>query len=94
MTCHLQISKLTEKMNKISKDLSTEKTAAEKLQKNSSGQLSQHVSENRKLALEMSKLKVSNVHSLVFSHILVYVSTPVRRSCHPATVLWESLKKK
>ena len=53
-----QISKLTEKMNKISKDLSSERMAAERLQKDNSGQLSQHVTENRKLALEISKLKV------------------------------------
>lgn len=49
-------------MNKISKDLSSEKFAAEKLQKDSSGQLSQHVTENRKLALEISKLKVSHTN--------------------------------
>ena len=47
-------------MNKISKDLSSERMAAEKLQKDNSGQLSQHVTENRKLALEISKLKVSH----------------------------------
>lgn len=60
-----QISKLTEKMNKISKDLSSERMASEKLQKDNSGQLSQHVTENRKLALEISKLKVSHTKGYV-----------------------------
>ena len=45
-------------MNKLSKDLSHEKTASEKQQKSNSDQLSQQISENRKLALEISKLKV------------------------------------
>ena len=50
---------MTDKLQKLTKNLSEEKAAAEKLQKASSSQLTQQTSENRKMALEISKLKVS-----------------------------------
>lgn len=55
-----KISKLTEKMKELTKCLSTEKETAEKVHKASSEQVTQQTSENRKMALEISKLKVCN----------------------------------
>ena len=49
---------MTEKLQKLTKSLAEEKAAAEKLQKSNSGQISQQTSDNRKMALEISKLKV------------------------------------
>ena len=49
---------MTEKVQKLTKQLASEKSAAEQLQKTSSDLKSQQTSENRKLALEISKLKV------------------------------------
>lgn len=49
---------MTEKLQKLTKSLAEEKAAAEKLQKSNSSQISQQTSDNRKMALEISKLKV------------------------------------
>ena len=57
MSC-LQVSKMTEKLQKLTKSLAEEKAAAEKLQKSNSSQINQQTSDNRKMALEISKLKV------------------------------------
>ena len=58
---HLKkISKLTEKMKELTKCLSSEKETTEKVHKASSEQVTQQTSENRKMALEISKLKVRN----------------------------------
>ncbi len=51
--------KLTDRMNKLSKDLSIEKTTSEKSHKSTTDLLTQQTAENRKLLLELSKLKVS-----------------------------------
>ena len=53
-----QIGKLTEKLKELSKQLMSEKTSAEKNQKSKTDQMQQQTTENRKLALEISKLKV------------------------------------
>ena len=66
-----QISKLTEKMKELTKCLSTEKETAEKSHKATSEQVSQQTSENRKMALEISKLKVT-----LITHLYLY--TPMR----------------
>ena len=50
---------MTEKLQKLTKSLAEEKAAAEKLQKSNSSQISQQTSDNRKMALEISKLKVN-----------------------------------
>jgi len=55
----MQISKMTDKAQKLAKQLASEKTNSEQLKKSTANQASQHTSENRKLALEISKLKVS-----------------------------------
>ena len=55
---YMQLSKMTEKVQKISKQLSTEKALTEQLQKSTSSQMTQQISDNRKMALEISKLKV------------------------------------
>lgn len=55
----MQISKMTEKAQKLAKDLASEKAKSDQLQKSATNQASQQTSENRKLALELSKLKVS-----------------------------------
>ena len=55
----MQISKMTDKAQKLAKQLASEKTNSEQLQKSTANQASQQTSENRKLALEISKLKVS-----------------------------------
>lgn len=52
-----KISKLTEKMKELTKCLSAEKETAEKANKATSDQVIQQTSENRKMALEISKLK-------------------------------------
>lgn len=52
-----KVSKMTEKVQKLSKQLTSEKAASEELQKSTSVQMSQQTSENRKLLLEISKLK-------------------------------------
>lgn len=49
---------MTEKLQKVTKTLAEEKAATEKLQKSSASQLTQQTSDNRKMALEISKLKV------------------------------------
>lgn len=54
----MQLSKMTEKVQKLTKGLVTEKASVEQLQKTSSERNSQQTTENRKLALEISKLKV------------------------------------
>ena len=53
-----QISKMTEKLQKLSGDITSEKELSQQLQKNSTSQMNQKTSENRKMALEISKLKV------------------------------------
>lgn len=68
MYTHVQLSKMTEKVQKMSKQLSAEKAASEQLQKASSDQKSQLTSENRKLALEISKLKVICV---IYSNFII-----------------------
>ena len=55
----MQISKMTEKAQKLAKDLASEKAKSDQLQKSATNQASQQTGENRKLALEISKLKVS-----------------------------------
>ena len=55
---------MTEKLQKLTKNLAEEKTAAEKSQKSNASQLAQQTSDNRKMALEISKLKVNNARSL------------------------------
>lgn len=55
----MKISKMTEKAQKLAKDLASEKAKSDQLQKSTTNQASQQTSENRKLALELSKLKVS-----------------------------------
>ena len=49
---------MTEKVQRLTKGLATEKASVEQLQKTTSDQSNQQTSENRKLALEISKLKV------------------------------------
>ena len=49
---------MTEKVHKLTKDLASEKAATDKLQKTTVDKASQMTAENRKLALELSKLKV------------------------------------
>lgn len=48
---------MTEKVQKLTKGLATEKATADQLQKTVSDRSTQ-IAENRKLALEISKLKV------------------------------------
>ncbi|XP_011402817.1 PREDICTED: myosin heavy chain, embryonic smooth muscle isoform-like [Amphimedon queenslandica] len=63
----MKIKQLTEKMNLLTKDLTHEKSSSEKQHRNTSDQLAQQTSENRKLMLEISKLKgtlASTVSSL------------------------------
>lgn len=55
----MQISKMTEKAQKLAKDLASEKAKSDQLQKSATNQASQQTGENRKLAFEISKLKVS-----------------------------------
>ena len=55
----MQISKMTDKAQKLAKQLASEKTNSEQLQKSTANQASHQTSENRKLALEISKMKVS-----------------------------------
>ena len=63
-------------MNKLSKDLSHEKTASEKQQKSNSDQLSQQISENRKLALEISKLKVLySITEVLVNYYILYIGS-------------------
>lgn len=52
---------MTEKLQKLTKSLAEEKAANEKLQKSNSNQISQQTSDNRKMALEISKLKVATI---------------------------------
>lgn len=49
---------MTEKVQKLTKGLATEKATADQLQKTASDRSTQQTAENRKLALEISKLKV------------------------------------
>lgn len=57
----IQLSKMTEKVQKLSKGLATEKATADQLQKTVSDRSTQQIAENRKLALEISKLKVTSM---------------------------------
>ena len=61
---HLQLSKMTEKVQRLTKGLVTEKASVEHLQKSASEHSNQQTAENRKLALEISKLKVKSVNPL------------------------------
>ena len=49
---------MTEKVQKLTKGLASEKSASEQLQKASTDRVSQQAAENRKMALEISKMKV------------------------------------
>lgn len=49
---------MTDKLQKLSRDLCTERESSQQEQKTSLSQLNQKTSENRKMALEISKLKV------------------------------------
>lgn len=49
---------MTEKVQKLTKGLATEKSMADQLQKTATERSNQQTTENRKLALEISKLKV------------------------------------
>lgn len=51
---------MTDKLQKLTRNLTEEKAATEKLQKANSSQIAQQTSDNRKMALEISKLKVCN----------------------------------
>ena len=62
--------KLTDRMNKLSKDLSTEKTTSDKNHKSSTDLLAQQTSENRKLLLELSKLKVKITNIIIIIIII------------------------
>ena len=61
---HLQLSKMTEKVQRLTKGLVTEKASVEQLQKSASENTNQQTEENRKLALDISKLKVKSVNPL------------------------------
>ncbi len=63
-----QVSKMTEKLQKLSGDIISEKELSQQLQKNSTSQMNQKTSENRKMALEISKLKVKWLHRLHTCH--------------------------
>lgn len=54
----VQLSKMTEKVQKLTKGLATEKATTDQLQKTASDRSTQQTAENRKLTLEISKLKV------------------------------------
>lgn len=64
---------MTEKIQKLSKNLTEEKAAAEKLQKSNSSQITQQTSENRKMALEISKLKVHTHTGSPLKHVHAYM---------------------
>ena len=49
---------MTEKVQRLTKGLATEKASTEQLQKTASDRSNQQTAENRKLVLEISKLKV------------------------------------
>ena len=49
---------MTEKVHKLTKELVSEKAASDQLQKTTVDKASQQTTENRKLTLELSKLKV------------------------------------
>lgn len=69
---------MTEKVQKLSKQLTSEKAASEELQKSTSVQMSQQTSENRKLLLEISKLKVRlNVCTHMYKLHKLYITTLV-----------------
>ena len=55
---------MTEKVQRLTKGLATEKVSVEQLQKTASDRSTQQTAENRKFALEISKLKVSENYSL------------------------------
>ena len=67
---------MTEKLQKLTKSLAEEKAAAEKLQKSNSSQISQQTSDNRKMALEISKLKVNIIILLSFLFIDLSYGVP------------------
>ena len=52
---------MTEKVQRLTKGLAIEKASAEQLQKSGSERSNQQTAENRKLALEISKLKVYKI---------------------------------
>jgi chromosome segregation ATPase len=56
-----KLSKMTEKVQRLTKGLAIEKASAEQLQKSGSERSNQQTAENRKLALEISKLKVYKI---------------------------------
>lgn len=56
-------------MQKLTKGLATEKATAEQLQKTTSQRSSQQTAENKKLALEVSKLKVNPLLLWIFPNI-------------------------
>ena len=74
---------MTEKVQKLSKQLTSEKAASEQLQKSSSNQMTQQTSENRKLLLEISKLKVRSVCNYMYG-MASYTLAP---SLHSATCM-------
>ncbi len=55
---------MTDKLQKLSEDLCLEKESSKQVQKTSSSQLNLKTSENRKMALEISKLKVV-MHAII-----------------------------
>ena len=68
----VQIKQLTDKMNVLNKDLTHEKSSSEKQHKSTSDQLTQQTSENRKLMLEISKLKARHFNVIYRRRIIVY----------------------
>ena len=58
---------MTEKVQKLTKGLATEKATADQLQKTASDRSTQQTAENRKLALEISKLKVFTLTATITS---------------------------
>ena len=64
---------MTEKLQKVTRTLAEEKAAAEKLQKSNSSQITQQTSDNRKMALEISKLKVKKMLHIPPVHDIVRI---------------------
>ena len=62
----LQISALTEKVQRVTKQLASERSSAELEKKQSQDRASQRSGENKKLALEVSKLKVAFPEQFTF----------------------------
>ena len=55
----LKVGKMTEKIQKLSQQITSEKVSSEQLHKTTAEQVQQKTAQNRKMALEISKLKVS-----------------------------------